>query len=449
MKVSASSQEDGHVLLEIEVEPERVDAAVQATYRRLVRKVSVPGFRPGKAPLAILDRHLGKGYIERQALEDVASAVYRQAVAQAGLDPVGRPEVSLKEYRQGQPLLVEARVLVRPEPEIGDLDDIHLEPIQAEVDAAEVDREIDRIRYQHATLVAVEDDRVRPGDRVVVDWELRQDDSVVASGNSREADVPGAPWVAPAASGGGEGAAREGGPPQGLAGASGPPPSALEGLVGAAPGETRGAGGYRMTLREIRRPEFPELDDEFARQAGGFSSLQEMREQIENSLRGSRLARIRQEREAQITDELLRRCRVDVPEPLVEEELEGLLGRYRHAAGGSLPAETEADLRVQLRPMAERSARLSVILETIARREGLLPTEQEMEPLLRKVVRPGETLAQARGRLEEMGVWRDLELSMARGKALATLVDRATRGECHGVSGTDGGGTDGQGGEGL
>jgi trigger factor len=204
-----------------------------------------------------------------------------------------------------------------------------------------------------------------------------------------------------------------------------------------------------MTLREIRRPEFPELDDEFARQAGGFSSLQEMREQIENSLRGSRLARIRQEREAQITDELLRRCRVDVPEPLVEEELEGLLGRYRHAAGGSLPAETEADLRVQLRPMAERSARLSVILETIARREGLLPTEQEMEPLLRKVVRAGETLAQARGRLEEMGVWRDLELSMARGKALATLVDRATRGESHGVSGTDGGGTDGQGGEGL
>lgn len=438
MKVSTTPQEDGRVLLEIEVEPERVEAAIQATYRRLVKKVTVPGFRPGKAPFAILDRHLGKGYIERRALEDLVPAVYREALGQAGVDPVGRPDFTVRDYRRGEPLVLEARVHVRPEAEIGDLEDLRLEPIEAEVDQAEVDRAIERVRYQHGALVVVEDGRVLPGDRLVVDWELHRDGDRVAGGTGREVDVPGAPWVDA-----GPEAAEEGG------GESALPAAVLGKLVGAAPGETREVDGYRITVREIRRPELPALDDEFARQAGGFATLQEMREHIENSLRESKLARIRQEREAQITDELLRRCRVEVPEPLVEEELEGLLGRYRHAAGGSLPADAEADLRAQLRPVAERSARLNLILETIARREGLMPTEQEMEPLLRKVAQGGETLAQARARLEEMGVWRDLERSMARGKALRVLLERATRGESGGVPGTGSGGTDRQGGEGV
>jgi len=429
LKVSATAQEDGRMLLEIEVEPERVSAAVQATYRKLVKRVNVPGFRPGKAPLPVLDRHLGKGYIERRALDDLVPQVYREAVARAGVETVGRPEVTVKEYQQGQPLRLEVRVLVRPEAEIGDLTDIHLDPIEVEVDPAEVEREMDRVRYQHATLVALEDGRVEPGDRVVVDWELRREGTVVQSESNREVDVPGVPWI-PAS-------------PDGL------PPAVAEKLVGAAPGETREADGYRVTVREIRRPELPDLNDDFVKEATGSASVQELRESIENSLRGQKLARIREEREAQITDELLRRCRVEVPEPLVEEELDGLLGRYRHAAGGVLPPEAEADLRTQLRPVAERSARLNLILETIARRENLLPTERDMEPLLRKVAQEGESLAQARARLEEMGIWRDLELSMARGKALKALVERATRGESGGVPGTGSGGADGQGGESI
>lgn len=435
MKVTATPREDGRTLLEIEVEAERVSQAVQATYRRLVKKVSVPGFRPGKAPLPILDRHLGKGYIERQALEELVPHAYREAVAQAGIDPVGRPEVSVKDYRQGEPLRLEVVVTARPEAEIGDLSDIHLDPVEAEVEPAEVEEALARLRRQHSTLVAVPDGPVQPGDRVLLEWEPPGEAGAKgpdAWPTTREVDVPGAPG------------APEPARPEGDL-----PASLVRGLVGAVVGETREAEGHRVTVREIKRPELPELNDDFAREVGGFSSLQEMRQQVENSLRGSKLDRIRRERETQITDELLRRCRVDVPEPLVEEELEGLLGRYRHAAGGTLPAEAEADLRVQLRPLAERSARLNIILETIARREGLFPTEQEMEPLLRKVLREGETLPQARARLEEMGVWRDLELSMARGKALRVLMERATRGESGGVPGTDGGGADGQGGEGV
>ncbi|HHY95762.1 MAG TPA: trigger factor [Firmicutes bacterium] len=425
MKVAVTPREDQQVLLQVEVEPERVTKAIESTYRRTVKQVNVPGFRRGKAPRPILERHLGKGYLARRALDELLPVLYREAVQQAEIEPVGEPDVSVKEFEEGKPLLLEIKVVVRPEAELGEYGDLTVEEEEPVVTPEQVDQQLELLRQRQTTLATVEDGEIKPGDYAVVDWELRQGgeerkEALVLVADEKEvpAEVRG-----------------------------GLPVEAIKQLVGAHPGETRVAGDYRLTVREIKRPEAPELTDDFAHQLGEFSSLQELRERIENSLKRAAAARIREKQEAQITDELLQRCRVDVPETLVEEELDHLLRRYRERAASSLTPELEESLRTELRPVAEKTVRRDLILETIARREGWFPTEQEMEGVIRQLAQEGETPEQTRKRLQDMGIWRALSYSLARSKTMETLLARAKRGEGNGVLSPDGGGTDGAGGE--
>lgn len=418
MKVSVEPEENQRVRLRVEVEAERVERAIDGAYRRLVKKVHVPGFRPGKAPRFLLERHLGKGELGRRALDDLLPEVYREALHQADLEPVDRPEVTVKKFQEGEPLLVEISMWPRPQAEIGDLSDLRVEAETPEVTPQEVEQAVERLRRQYASLATVEGEGAKPGDYVVLDWELRRDGELLEAVRDRMLEL-----FDP----------RQGRP--GDAAPVGLPDEVISELVGAREGERREKDGYVITVRAVKRPELPELNDDFARQVGKFSSLEELKRAIENSLLREAANRIREKQEAQISDELLRRCRVEAPEPLVEEELGRIVDEYKAGSGRTLTSEEEEELRAELRPVADGRVRVDLILETIARREGLLPTEEEMEGLTRQFLREGETVAQARARLEESGIWRALRRGVARSKAMRALRERATRGENDGVPG--------------
>ncbi|MGE5610039.1 MAG: trigger factor, partial [Bacillota bacterium] len=250
LKVSVTKREDHRALLEIEVEAERLRKELEAAYRRLVRQVDVPGFRRGKAPRLILERHVGRGRLLQQALDRLLPEAYREAVREAGVDVIGEPQVSVRQAQEGKPLLLEIKALLRPEAEIESWDDIVVDSAAPQVTEAEIEEQLERLRRQHATLVSVENGEARLGDQLVVDWQYEPGEDAKDFPRSRQGVI----------------IPIEDSPES----TEGLPAEVVAALVGAQRGESRELGGYRVTIREVKRPELAELTDEFARQLGKF-----------------------------------------------------------------------------------------------------------------------------------------------------------------------------------
>jgi len=159
------------VVLEVEVEPERVERTVDAVYRRLVRRLRIPGFRPGKAPRPIVEMHLGKNALYLEAVDELLPQAYREAVRAANIEPVAQAKIDIIEFGAGKPLKFKAEVDVKPEVQLGDYRGLAVEKRVRKVTEKDVDEVINALREQFAELVTVDKEKVEPGDYAVVDFE--------------------------------------------------------------------------------------------------------------------------------------------------------------------------------------------------------------------------------------------------------------------------------------
>jgi len=157
------------VVLEVEVEPERVERTVDAVYRRLVRRLRIPGFRPGKAPRPIVEMHLGKNALYLEAVDELLPQAYREAVRAANIEPVAQAKIDIIEFGAGKPLKFKAEVDVKPEVQLGDYRGLAVEKRVRKVTEKDVDEVINALREQFAELVTVDKEKVEPGDYAVVD----------------------------------------------------------------------------------------------------------------------------------------------------------------------------------------------------------------------------------------------------------------------------------------
>jgi trigger factor len=376
MKVTAQRLPESQVVLEIEVDPERVQQSLDKAYRRLAPRTRVPGFRPGKAPRAMVERYLGQGALLREALDHLVPEVYQEAAKEQGIEPIDTPDFEITSI---EPVAFKATVPVRPTVDLGDYHAIRIEREPVEVTDEQVQENLEELRKRYVHWEPV-DRPVQAGDMLLADIVgTTEDGEEFVRQEEVEFKVePDVPTIIP-----------------GL----------IEGILGMRAGETRDfdidipedfhdkklAGKkahYRVTAHEVKEEKLPDLNDEFAQRVGeGFATLSLLRERVRSELQKQAAEAAHRRDQDRALDALVAQANVEFPPVLVDREVERLLREQTGPVTSAQDLErrlqrvglSEEELRAQLRPEAEEKVRRSLVLTEFAERENIEVTPEDIE----------------------------------------------------------------------
>jgi trigger factor len=409
LKVEVRREPGSRAVLEVEVPGERVNQAVDRALVRLGRRTTIPGFRRGRAPRVILERYLGQEAVYDAALEELIPEVLREAVEQAGIRPISRPQVNVEGMATGQPLRLRATVEVLPEVRLPDYRSLRIPRPAVTVGEEEVDRAIEAIRARFAQLVPKEGP-AEPGDFVLIRVEE------APAGEERYA--PGKELLVEL-------------------GAQGTPPELGEALRGAASGQTvevagNEGGRLRVSVVGVRRRELPPLDDAFAQEAGGQPTLEALRADVRARLEAQAERRAAEAHEEEVVRTVVEQAEVDLPESLVHAEVHDLLEDLARRVSQqgltverylALGGKTMEQLHEEYRSVAQRRVRTRLVLDRIAEAEGLEPTEEELSEAVENLAQDlGQEVDRVRTWLREGDRMEALRVRLRRRKAIAFLV---------------------------
>jgi len=422
MKVTREKEEERQVFLRIELEKPEVDKALEQAYRRLVNKANIPGFRQGKAPRAVLERHVGKDGLLEDALNNLLPEVYEQALKEQQIEAIANPQI---EVVQAEPVVFTAVVPLKPAVELGDYKSIKLKSEEAEVTKEEVDNVIEQVRRQHGTWEPVE----RPvafEDLVVMDVEARVEDKPFINQLGAQYQVM---------------------PNQPL-----PTPDFAEKLVGMKVGEEKEfklnlpegysqpelAGkeaSFKVKINEVKQQQLPKLDKEFAQLVSpDLKTMAALRKRLTNNLSIQAEQKAREAFEEKVLDAVVNLSKLEFPPVLVDSELERLMeqqARWMQESGLNLEEylsrinKTEEELREELRPVAAKRVTRSLVLGKVAEAEKIEVTDDEITAELEKLVQGSENKTEMKERVNLPQVRGSMEQMLATQKTVQRLVDIA------------------------
>jgi trigger factor len=417
LSVSVDRKSASQVELTVEAPADQVEAAVNAALRRLGGRIRIPGFRPGKAPAPIVERVVGWEALKQETIDALLPEMYSTALEQGGVEPVGEPEVKLGELERGQAFGFTATVTVMPEVDLGKYgEELRVEEEHTEITEDRVDEVLEELRRRHSTLVRVEDRPVQAGDVLRATLAMRRAGEFVG-GEQEERDVE---------------VDRERLLP-GLADA----------LLGLDAGDThtvtltlpedysreelRGATvEVEVAVHEIRERELPPLDDELARLDGHGETLAELRDHYRQRLTEVAEAEDRERFEAKVLQALRERVDIDVPEPLVDREIDNQLTEMSvQLAQAGLQLErfleysgqTIEQVRGERREGAVQRVKLDLALQALASAEGIEVDEADVEREEKRLSTGRKLTAEQRRRLHR-SVHHDLLLRGAAQRAV-------------------------------
>ncbi|HEY5657243.1 MAG TPA: trigger factor [Myxococcota bacterium] len=366
--------------LEVRVEADRVRKAFDRAYRELARQVRVKGFRPGKAPRSVLERLYGASVAE-QLESTLIRETLPDAIEQTALEPVTTPDIDAEPPRAGEDFTYVARIEVAPEIELGDLSGLSARRPRVDVPDADVDRELAMLRERQAPVVEEpEGTQAATGHILSIDFVGRIDGEPFEGGRGREVEL-------------------ELGSGRFITGFE-------DQLEGACAGEDREvrvtfpadyanaerAGKeavFDVHVGAVKRRQLAALDDEFAKDLGDFSTLEELRERIRSDLHAMRERAARAELRRTLMDSLIERTPFEVPAGLVEQQLERELGAAAERMRSAVPDDAlHAQLdrwREEWRPGAERTARERLLLEAVVKQQQIEAGEEEIEARLHQI----------------------------------------------------------------
>lgn len=429
MKVSTEKLPESQVALQIEVDEERLQKAIESEYRRVASKAKIPGFRPGKAPREIVQRHFGEEAIRQDAIDRLMPEVYKEALEQEDIDPVDK---ALYELVTEQPLVAKFTVPVRPTVDLGDYKDLRVSREPVLVEPERIQEGLESLRQRYSTLEPI----TRPlqwNDFVRADVEasvgdhrfLKEEDAEFQLVEERPVSFPGFA--------------------EGLLGHSKGDEVDLQVLVPEDIQDEKLKGGtakYHVIVKETKEVILPELNDEFARQVGeGFDSIEALRTRVETDLREGLEREAEHQYHDQVIDLLAGRAQLDYPPVLVEREVERLIRDQAGAATGtSKDAEQlerylrqvgkpQEEIFEELRPIAQRRVRRSLVLSQVADAEHIDVTGEEVDAEIERLATGAGTQADELRKLFSAERAKDsLRRSLITRKTLERLVRIATGG---------------------
>ena len=410
------------VKLTVEVPFDELKADLDKAYKKIASQVKVQGFRPGKVPPRILDQRVGRGVVLEEAVNEALPRLYGEAVEETGVSPVGRPEVDVTEFTDGDKLAFTAEVDVRPEFDLPAFDTVTVTVDAVEVSEADVTEQLDALRARFAKLTPVER-AAGDGDFVTIDLAATVDGAEVPGGTAA-------------------GMSYEVG--------SG---TLLEGLDDAVRGKQAGDAGtfdtllvagdlegqtaqVAVTVRSVNERELPEATDQWASDTTGFDDLAALTGDIRGRI--ERMKKLEQGTEARdkVLEALLEKIEVPLPESVLETELSwrtqtttDQLSRNGLTLEGWLESEgkTQEEWDAEVAEGARTAVKAQLVLDAVADKEELQVTDAELtDQVVRRAARSGmspDAYAQA---IVQSGQLTGLVSEVRRGKALATVMEAAT-----------------------
>ena len=424
MKTSAEEIGKNKVRLTVEVPQADVEKVLGRTYKRLASEVRVPGFRPGKAPRAVIDQRLGRDVVRSEVLKDILPGFYAEAVESSSLDVVAPPSIDIKTFEDGQNLTFEAVVETRPDPELKEYSGLKGRRPPSDVSEEEIDEQIERLRVRFASLEVTERP-LRKEDFALIDLTTYRHDETIDELTAKDFLIEvGAEMVVPELDAELEGKRK----------------GDILKLTSTLPerfGERAGwQVGMQVLVKETKTRKLPDLDDEFAKTVSEFDTLEELRQDIRQRLEEIKAAQADAALRESVLDAFVADgVEVDIPEGMVNLEVEALitsLAQVLSAQGASLQRYMEVNnldadaLRSRFVEQAERNITLRLGLDAVAATEGLEATEEDrIKEVERLAARAEKEPEEVRELLDEREDWESLDGDILRNKALDLLVERA------------------------
>jgi len=395
-------------LIEVKVPVETVRDAEDQAAKRYATSVRLPGFRPGKAPPAMIKKRF-RDAIRQQVIESLVQEAFQEVMNREQLKVAAQPHIHDLKFEEGQPMSFELHVEVRPEIELARVQGFKLSRAQNAVSDENVREQIEQIREQKASWTPVED-KPAPGDMVRVQLataeengefpEPREYPLVLGSGQA----IPGVEELIMELEPG-KNAEKSVRWPDDF------PDEAQR-------GKTK---PVRVNLLEVKRKALPALDDAFAREVGDFESLDALhttvRKDLEEHASREADAALRQ----QLIDQIAAANPFDIPPSWVNQLIDGYMQAYQ------VPDDERDRFRNEFRPVAERQVRRDLIIETIAEKEGLKATESDIDERVAEVAeKRGADPGQVYASLQKAGRLREIEASITEEKVFKWLMERNT-----------------------
>jgi len=428
MSVQVENLEKNVVKLTIEVPAEEVEKALNAAYQKEKNKISVPGFRKGKVPRAMIEKMYGPEIFYEEAANNLMQSTYPAAVEESKVDVVSRPTIDVVQIEKGKAFIYTAEVAVKPEVKLGKYEGITVTKATAKVTAAEVKEALEAERNKNARTVTVTR-AIKNGDTAVIDYEGFVDGVAFegGKGENHPLEIGSHSFI----------------------------DTFEEQLVGKKAGQEVDvnvtfpeeyhapdlAGKpalFKVKINEVTAKELPKLDDEFASDVSEFETLEEYKEDIKKRLEEQKLAEAKRAQEDEAIAKVVEKSKMDIPEAMIRTQCEDMVNDFaQRIAQSGLSMEqyfqfsgtTAEGLMEQVRPEAETRIKTSLVLEAIVKEQNIEASEEDVEAEIEKMAGMyGMDAAQLKGYMgenETNSMKREIAMNKAVEFIMANAKERA------------------------
>ena len=425
MKVTVENGENQQVTLTIEVEAAEVNKAVDQACKRLANRVSIPGFRKGKAPRMIVERHVGKDAVLQEAFDIVAPKALSKAFDEQKIDPVTRPSVDIETLEEGKDLVFKATVTPRPEVKLGDYKGLNVPKNEVNIMDEDVEKQLKTFQDRQGKLVdAPEGAEVKDGDFTTLDFKGFVDGEAFDGGEGKDYPLQ--------------------------IGSNSFIPGFEDQLVGAKIGEERDVNvkfpeeyhakelagkdaTFKCTIRSIKTKELPAIDDELAKKVSKFETLDELKADIRKNLEENAERTAENDQKSAAIEMATNNITVDIPAVMIDNRVTAMIQemamrleqqgmkfeQYLQYAGTDI-----AKLREQYRETAEKNVKTDLMLEEVAKAENIKVEANDLDAEVAAMAAAyGATPKQVQKIIKEQGRIGDLAASVLRKKTAQFIID--------------------------
>ena len=385
MSLQVEKLENNTAKLTIEVPAEEFDKAIQAAYQKNKNKFNVPGFRKGKVPYAMVEKMYGACVFYEEAANELIPDAYANAAAESELEIVARPEINVTQIEKGKSFIFEAEVTLKPEIKLGKYKGVKVEAMDTTVTDEDVAAELDKVKEQNARLVAADDKAVEDGDQTTIDFEGFVDGVAFEGGKGEDYPL--------------------------TIGSHSFIDTFEEQLIGKKVGEEvevnvtfpeqyqaeELAGKpamFKVTIKEIKVKEYPELDDDFAQDVSEFDTLDEYKADIKKNLEEKKAQEAEADKESKVIEAIVNDSEMDIPEKMIEAQCQQMVEEFAQniAMQGisfdqymQFTGTTVDQLTEQVKPQAEARVQSSLVLEAIVKAEKIEASDEEFDEEIKRM----------------------------------------------------------------
>ena len=429
MSVKVENLEHNMAKLTIEVSAEELEKALNTAYNKQKRQISVPGFRKGKVPRAMIEKMYGAEIFYEDAANELMQQTYPSAIDESGVDIVSRPTVDVVQIEKGKPFIYTAEVATRPEVTLGKYMGVTVTKIDTSVTEDEVEAELENQRNTNARTVTVTDRPVKEGDTAVIDFEGFVDGVAFAGGKGENHPLE--------------------------IGSHSFIDTFEDQLVGKNVGDELDvnvtfpeqyqaadlAGKpavFKVKINEIKAKELPELNDEFAQDVAGVDTLAEYKEELKKNLTEKKENEAKKTKEDEAIQKIIDKSKMDLPKAMIDTQCETMVNEFaqRIAQSGlsmdqylQFSGMTVDQLKEQVRPEAETRIKSSLVLEQIAKEENIEVSDEDINAEIEKMAKAygmeADKLKEYMGDSEKESMKRDLAITKAVDLIMENVKERA------------------------